>query len=267
MDIQKEIEKLEKIYLEKSNKILTMYLNTDRSDPDQQGGEWKIHLKNGLRNFESYLNEVDNEEEKRNYSIVRKKIERYMKENEQSLARSVIIFATADQSVWFAEKFQMPVQTEFEWKEVANTSQLRELHQTFPKTGVILTQKEQVKVLDAELGSLKQSHHFQLDLDTEDWREYLGPHESRATVGSGGKSTQQEKFRERFEANRYRWYKSLASTLDRLAKHAGWQNIYVVGDKEETNDLLNHMNKAITDVIHKNMLNHKEKQVLHEVVL
>ncbi|GAE32498.1 VLRF1 family aeRF1-type release factor [Halalkalibacter hemicellulosilyticus] len=244
-----------------------MYLNTDRSDPDQQGGEWKIHLKNGLRNFESYLKQIDDQEEKRNYSIVKEKVEAYLKENEQSLAKSVVIFATADQSVWFAEKFQMPVQTEFEWSEVANTEQLRELNQTFPKTGVILTQKEQVKVLDAELGSLKQSHHFQLDLNTEDWREYVGPHESRATVGSGGKSTQQEQFRERFDANRYRWYKSLASIIDRMAKHAGWQHIYVVGDKEEANDLTKHMNKVITGVIHKNMLHHEEKRVIREVVL
>ncbi len=51
MNIAKEMKKLESIYLEKPNRVFTMYLNTDPADPEQQGGEWKIHLKNGLKKF------------------------------------------------------------------------------------------------------------------------------------------------------------------------------------------------------------------------
>ena len=55
MDINAKLKELESVNRENGNKVFTMYLNTDPADPDQQGGEWKIHFKNGMRNFESYL--------------------------------------------------------------------------------------------------------------------------------------------------------------------------------------------------------------------
>ncbi|SER61629.1 hypothetical protein SAMN04487944_10731 [Gracilibacillus ureilyticus] len=267
MNLHEEIKKLENVRLGKPNRIFTMYLNTDRADPEQQGGEWKIHLKNGLRNFESYLQEDGDSDEKRNFWAVKEKVEKYIKENEQSLAKSVVIFATGDGSIWFAEKFQLPVKTVFEWDDVAHTDQLKEMYDTFPKSGIILTQKEAVKVLDTELGSLKDSHVFEFDIETEDWREYAGPPRGQASLGPGGRNSQPDQFKERFDANRYRWYKSLASTLDRFAKGLNWENIYLVGDKEEVNDLKENMNKKVTKVVGKNMLDHEEMKIINEVVL
>ncbi|MFG6116964.1 VLRF1 family aeRF1-type release factor [Halobacillus sp. MO56] len=266
MDMNKEIKKLESVYLEKPQRVFSMYLNTDPSDPDQQGGEWKIHLKNGLNNFESYLKEDGDSDEKRNFWAVKEKVENYVHENEQNFAKSLVIFATADDTVWFAERFQMPVETEFHWEETAKLDQLKKMYDQFPKTGIILTQKEAIKILDTELGTLKETQLFELDLDTEDWKQHTGPHRAQPSMGSGGKSTKQEQFQERFEANRYRWYKSLAPKLDKLAKDNQWERIYVVGDKEEAADLTENMNKEINDVVNKNMLDHEEMKVINEVV-
>ncbi len=102
---------------------------------------------------------------------MKEKVEKYMKENELELAKSVVIFATADDSIWFAEKFQMPVQSEFEWSDSAKLDQLKQMYNEFPKTGIILTQKEAVKVLDTELGTVKDSHIFELDIETENWKK------------------------------------------------------------------------------------------------
>ena len=44
MDLAKQIKQLEHARREGANKIFTMYLNTDPSDPDQQGGKWKINF-------------------------------------------------------------------------------------------------------------------------------------------------------------------------------------------------------------------------------
>ena len=97
MDINKEIKKLENVYLEKPQRVFSMYLNTDPADPEQQGGKWKLHLKNGLNSFENYLQMDGDSEEKRNYWAVKEMVEKYMHENEQNLAKSVVIFATGDQ--------------------------------------------------------------------------------------------------------------------------------------------------------------------------
>ncbi|WP_058308091.1 VLRF1 family aeRF1-type release factor [Gracilibacillus massiliensis] len=267
MDINKQIKQLESVYKEKPQRVFSMYLNTDPSDPEQQGGEWKIHLKNGLNNFESYLQEEDDSDEKRNYWAVKEKVENYIKENEQSFAKSVVIFATGDDSVWFAEKFQMPVKTEFNWEETANLDQLKEMFDSFPQTGIILTQKNAIKILDTELGTLKDTKLYELDLDTEDWREHTGPPRGHAALGAGGKNTQKEQFEARFNENRYRWYKSIAATLDKLAKNKQWSRIFIVGDKDEAKDLEDNMNKKIDEVVPKNMLEHEEMKVINKVIM
>ncbi|MFC4389019.1 VLRF1 family aeRF1-type release factor [Gracilibacillus marinus] len=266
MDIKEQIKQWKKVSLAKPNRVFSMYLNTDRADPDQQGGEWKIHLKNGLNNFEKYLEKDNNKEEQKNFTIIKDKVLTFMKENEQSLAKSVVIFATADGSIWFADKFQMPVTTDFAWDEDVKINQLKQMHEKFPKSGIILTQREAVRVLDTELGTVKDTHIFELDIETEDWREYAGPHRAQATVGNGSKSTQQDQFKERFEANRYRWYKQLAATLDRFAKGLHWDNIYIVGEKDEVHDLKSNMQKNITKVVPKNMLDHEPTKIIKEVV-
>ncbi|WP_318036127.1 VLRF1 family aeRF1-type release factor [Halobacillus salinarum] len=161
----------------------------------------------------------------------------------------------------------MPVKTEFFWEETPALNQLKEIYNEFPKTGIILTQKEQIKLIDAELGTLNDTRLFELDLDTQSWRLHQGPHAAQPSMGSGGaKSSKKDEFKERFEANRYRWYKSVAPKLDKLAKEYGWERIYLVGDKEELKDLQDNMNKEADEMINKNLLDHEEMHVIDEVI-
>lgn len=55
MALSQLLEDLIDFKAEKSNQVLTIYLNTDRSDPNQQKGEWRIRLKNGLKRLEQYI--------------------------------------------------------------------------------------------------------------------------------------------------------------------------------------------------------------------
>ncbi|PKR78118.1 hypothetical protein CEY16_09385 [Halalkalibacillus sediminis] len=267
MDLNKEIKKLESVYLEKPQRVFTMYLNTDPASQDNQGGEWKIHLKNGLNNFETYLQEDGDSDEKRNYWAVKEKVEKFMQDNEPDLKKSVVIFASSDETIWFAEKFQMPVESKFYWEEQPQLDQLKEMQERFPRSGVILTQKNEIKTIDAQLGNVNDTNLFELDLDTEDWRMHQGPHRAQPSMGSGGaKTSKQEEYESRFEANRQRWYKSVAPKLDKLAKENDWQRLYFVGDKSEVADLQAAMNKEPYKVVNKNLLDHEEMKVIDQVV-
>lgn len=64
MPIDSLIKKLRYVQLEPPDKILSLYLNTDMRDPEQQGGEWKITLKSGFGRLKEYLAASDPEEEK-----------------------------------------------------------------------------------------------------------------------------------------------------------------------------------------------------------
>src|SRR5699024_8362776 len=85
MTFHSQVKELKAIKKEGANKVFSMYLNTDPSDPDQQGGKWKIQFKNGLRNFETYLKEGDNQEEIRNFKKIKKKVKKYLGDNELDL--------------------------------------------------------------------------------------------------------------------------------------------------------------------------------------
>lgn len=87
MDLNKEIKKLENIHLEKPQQVFTMYLNTDPSDPEQQGGEWKIHLKNGLNNFEAYLKEDGDSEEKETFGPSKRRSRLSLKKMNRTLLK------------------------------------------------------------------------------------------------------------------------------------------------------------------------------------
>ena len=262
MDINKEIKRLESIYLEKPERVFSMYLNTDPADPDQQGGEWRIHLKNALQRFEKYLEEDGDKAELDNFCKVKDKVKKFFAENELQLQKSVIIFATPDETTWVAEILQVPVETELYWEEIAKVDQLIDLSHTYPKSGIILTQREAIKIIETELGRQLETSYFELDLDTEDWKKHTGPHYAQSTVSSSGTSVKREQFTKRFEANRHRWYKSIASKLDKLAKDRDWQDIYMIGNQDETRDLSQAMTKPINQFINKNMLDKKEADII-----
>lgn len=265
MDINKTIKKLESIYLEKPERVFTMYLNTDPSNPDQQGGEWRIHLKNGLHRFKKYLENDSDKDELENFRKVKKMVEGFFNENELDLKKSVIIVATPSELV-LAEILHVPVETEFFWDDIAKVDQLIKLHQDYPKVGVILTQKEIVKVMETELGRQLDSFTYELDLDTEDWRKHPAVNRNHSTAGAGGQSINlREQFLSRFEANRKRWYKSIAPTLDKLAKDHGYEYIYMIGHHEETHELSQVMNKPINAFVDKNMLDNHHDRVIKAI--
>ena len=52
--------------------MLSLYVNTDVRDPEQQGGEWKIALKTGFSRLKEYLAASDPEEEKCLDALIKK---------------------------------------------------------------------------------------------------------------------------------------------------------------------------------------------------
>ncbi|WP_240628458.1 VLRF1 family aeRF1-type release factor [Bacillus salacetis] len=265
MGLAKTLKKLENLHLQKPDKLLTMYLNTDRRDPDQQGGKWKIALKNGLNSFEEYL-DLSNEEERKRLASIRDRVETYVLSQERDLPRSMVVFASEDSGIWETFELQVPVKTNFYWEEFAVLDQLKELDASHPLTGLILLQQNQVKVIQSHFGQVEDTELFHFDLDTEEWRRHAGPQPADINIGSnGGSANQDDHFRERLEANQKRWYKSLGSKLDQEAASRHWNKIILVGDKGTGQLLSENMSKRIDDIVQKNLLNTKEEKVLEEI--
>ena len=265
MDLNKKLKQLENVRREGADKVFTMYLNTDPSDPDQQGGEWKIQYKNGIRNFEHYLQEDEDKEELKNFQLIKQKVDKFVKGNEQNFLKGIIIFATADEEIWFANRVQMHVETEFYWQETPEINQLVRLVDKFPKSGIILVQQNEIKVIESNLNEIEDTTSFELDIKTDNWRKKQGPRKANSSMGPGAANMQKDNFAARYEANQQRWYKKIAPKLDKRAKEHSWEKIYIVGEPDSSNELKDQMNKPVDKIIQKNMLDHEESKVLQEV--
>ncbi|MCY8397596.1 hypothetical protein MOC68_18205, partial [Bacillus spizizenii] len=93
MAIDSLINKLQYVQLEPPDKILSLYLNTDMRDPEQQGGEWKIALKSGFGRLKEYLAASDPGEEKC-LDGIRTKIDQYLNEMGKDMPRSLVFFVS-----------------------------------------------------------------------------------------------------------------------------------------------------------------------------
>ena len=265
LTITETIDWLRNVRKEGANKVFTMYLNTDRSDPNQRGGKWKLHFKNGMRNFEKYLKQDKNKDELNHFLKVKKKVTNFIKENEQNFQRGVIIFSSADDDVWFAKCVQMRLKDEFYWQETPAIDQLIMLKERYPKLGVILVQQHQIKVIDSESNRIKHTIIYEMDMDTEAWKIKRGLRRPSA-AGTGSLNVHKNSFESRLAANLQRWYKKIAPQLDKLAKEYQWEQVYMIGDPESTRELAKLMNRPIDGVVQKNMLDHEEMKVLEEVL-
>lgn len=258
-----DASELQDIKLESPNLVFTMYLNTDPSDPDQQGGKWKINLKNGLQKFEQYIKQDDdNKEELYNFKVIKKKVNQFMLDNEQNLKRGVVLVATGDEEVWLAEMVQVRLKTEFFWQERPALYPLELLMKEYPKSGIILVRQNLIKIIESKMNEVEDRSYFELNLETEDWNRKSG--ETMGRLLDGAKVVTYD-FEARYAANQHRWYKKIVPQIDKLAKDNNWEQIVVIGEGEATKIIKKQMNKSIDYVIQKNMLEQSEDKILKEV--
>jgi hypothetical protein len=261
------MEKLSNMKFTKPDKVLSLYLHTDRSHPDQQGGEWKIALKNGFNRLEEYTESSSQEEWKR-LRAIREKIEQYVTGLERKLPRGLIIFASGDSGLWETFELQVPAETNFHWEEEPVLDDLKKLYQDHPLTALVLMQQNQIKILTSSFAQLENSESIEFVLEIDDWRKHEGPSHASSSMGSGAvkTATQVDHYQERLKANQTRWIKSLGSKLDKKAADNKWDRIILVGDKEEAELLKVNMNKPVDEIIQKNLLNENEHTVIEKLL-
>lgn len=100
----------------------------------------------------------------------KEKVKKFMDEIERNVMKGVIIVASADEEVWFAERVQMRLENEFEWQESPVLDQLNTLSEKYPRTGIILVQQDQVKLIDTNLNQVEDTAEYELDVEEDTWK-------------------------------------------------------------------------------------------------
>ncbi|MFA9558623.1 VLRF1 family aeRF1-type release factor [Evansella sp. AB-rgal1] len=262
MALAKDIETLKDIQCEEGKCVLSVYLNTDRANQNQQKGEWKIRLKNGLKRLEEYLVAAGNEEELKSYKKLRKKVEKEVKGNQSKLLKSVVIFASDDQDLWSVHYLQLPVETSFHWESRPILDQLEKLQKSFPKSAIIMPNLDEVKILDIDLGEIKDTRTYFFDPETEDWRFKDGIASSDRMASS---ANHVDDYQQRFDENRNRFYKKIAMNIEGMKKEKKWESVYIIGEPEAAQSLESQLNVDVSLTIKKNLKNSDSSKVLAHV--
>ena len=240
--------------------ILTIHLNTDTSSGNLSNGEWKIHLKNGLKELKEEVKEKDNQTELKALKKLQDKVEKEIATHQREMRKGFILVASADGELWKARILQVPVATSFHWGKTAEMQQIEELEQRFPETALVAVQQADVTFIETSLGIIRDTRKYSWDVESENWIDYEEATTLRAR--GGGK----DEFQHRFAENQHRWYKNLAAQLDKEIKDRGLEGAYLIGSKESVSEIESNMNpKHVKGVITKNLGSKPDHEILNEV--
>ncbi|WP_096201764.1 VLRF1 family aeRF1-type release factor [Bacillus sp. FJAT-45350] len=260
MGLTNELKQLRNFECERG--VLSIYLNTSQSIHNKRKSEWRIRLKNGMKKLEEYIMASGDEEELKAFKKIKGKVNNVFRDKQTQLQNSVVIFASLKDELLLVKHLQLDVENSFHWEKKPVLHQLEELAERYPKTGILLVQKQDVIALNVSLGELQGEYQYTWNLEEEDWRKKEGIAASERIASS---ANHRDEFEQRVEANFQRWMKSLAPKIDEQAKHNSWKGVYIVGQPEMTKTIEKYLRTKIIKSIPKNLYSKKSHQVVSEV--
>ncbi|WP_245628065.1 VLRF1 family aeRF1-type release factor [Shouchella shacheensis] len=258
MSLAKNLKHLRQIHCEDG--CLSIYLRTNQASTDQQKGEWKIRLKNGLKKLEEYLQASDNDTELKAFQKLKKQAEAQITDLQPAMPKAVVFIGSATGEVQLT-KLQVPVENEFRWERQPVVDQLETLQATYPRSGILLIQKTDVIAVETSLGEVEEERTYSWDIETEDWKEYVGSGSSENV----GAALHRDQFDDRFDANQQRWFKQLAAKIDKRAKDRGWNSVHLVGSPDQTTEFERQLTFKEVVVVKKNLAKLRSHQIVDEV--
>jgi hypothetical protein len=114
------------------------------------------------------------------------------------------------------------------------------------------------------MGEVKNEQEYQLILENEgDWKQYEGLAAGERMASS---ANDRDKYDQRHAAIQQRWYKQVASELDKKAINNGWKHIYLVGEKVLISEFKQSIKFSSVTTIYKNYTKCTSKEIINQVV-
>src|SRR5699024_7327760 len=159
MSLAKIIEEIKSKHDETG--VLTIHLNTDASSGNLSNGEWKIHLKNGLKELKEEVK--DKPSELKALKKLQDKVETEIAVHQREMRKGFILIASADGELWRARVLQVPVTTSFHWGKTAETQQIEALEQQFPETALVVVQRAKGTFIETSIRIIRDTKNKSSD--------------------------------------------------------------------------------------------------------
>ncbi len=254
--VENKSEQVRQAIQKLNGSVLSIYLNTNPATED-----WKILLKNGLKKTEEYI-QASNPEQVQSFKKIRKRVEKHIKDEQMSFTNSLVCFATENDLIMY--HFQFPVENDFKWDPEAATEQLNNLFGKYPKSGVVLLQRDKITLISAALGELVDEVHYEFDVETESWTQYKGLAYGNVYASS---ANHRDKYDRRLKENQERWFKNIIPTIEKYARHQQWKYVHLAGPAELTQSVKNLIQLNITGETTRNYSGKSAHDILTKTVL
>ncbi|MBB4826194.1 hypothetical protein HNO89_003431 [Sporosarcina luteola] len=261
MSVSKELQALQDFHCD-HRCVLTVYLNTNPADPEQQNGAWKIQLKNGLKRLDEYLKASKDECEMKAFAKLKEKVAAEIEGHQNDLLKGVVIFASENPKLWSVNYVQIPVKTNFYWESHPVTEQFEYMLKAYPEAGVVLPSFGEVRILDTAMGFVHGEKTYSFDSGLDVWREQKGLNSANQR-GTGGSHV--DDLDQRLRENLDRFYKDMGTLVEDMRKSKGWKELYVVGEADLAKSFAGTLRQKPNNCIYKNLINVEPAKVLHQV--
>ncbi len=244
-----------------NEKILTMYLNTDRAEC--QNGSWKIKLKNGLRRLEEYIVISGNDHELKQFKKLKKAVEKLLVNSSTRLQKGIVLFASNEDDLFSVHFLQVPIETEFYWEEKPQLKQLEKIQVSHGTSGVIVANEDELILMHSELGELVTMKQFTFEPDTEDWRLFEGTSVSERQARG---ANHRDHYQDRLEANQQRWLRGLLSKIEAEAVKNNWRHVHIIGQANYLALLEAELNLSIKSILRKTVPSNSHKDLIYKEI-
>lgn len=259
VDVIKELKGHE--YLE-GEKVLSIYLNTDRSEC--QNGSWKIRLKNGLKKLQSYTELSGNEAELKRYNKLMKKVEKVIFDSIPYFQKSIVIFASNKGDLFSVHFLQLPVETDFFWESYPELHQIETIQNDFPSCGVIVANEAEIILINTALGEMEVTNQYKFDAYTDDSRKFEGVAQAARTPSS---ANHRDQYQEKVIANQLRWLRSVLPLIEHESKKFEWKHVYIIGQAEYLTNLENELKLPIKNILRKTLSGKELNELIYKELL
>ncbi|WP_088008596.1 VLRF1 family aeRF1-type release factor [Indiicoccus explosivorum] len=239
--------------------VLTVYLNTDPADRDHQNGAWKIELKSGLKRLDQYLAASKDDKELKAFKKMKERVLKEIEDHQSDLHKGVILFASPHENLWSVHYVQVPVESEFYWEDRPMTEQFEKLLKAYPSSAVVLPSYAEIRLLDTELGTVREEVYYEFDHGIDVW------HERKGNTSTSGSNNRLPELDARMRENLNRFYKEIASKVEDMKNGRGWKEIHIIGETESANTFAESLRGKPDSTKYKNLNNAVAKKVLFEV--
>ena len=226
---RREVESLMERASQPASPVLTVYLDTDKSNVVNVNRAFEVVFRNMLRDVEQFEDKGKQQQLEQDAERVQSFLDDY-----RATKRGLVMFSDASEGFFDVRKFEIRVPNILTWRDTPYVRPLLELIDEHERYGVVLTDREHARLFSIFLGEIKEHKEVFAKADV-------------THIKSAGQDHAWSQMNIQRKADLHaRWHlKEVVQMMSRLAQALNFDRLILAGPVEATNELQDLLPKAL----------------------